>query len=145
VPAFQLLGLAAILLVLLCGCSSFNRAWHQAGQTPAVTESIEGRWEGTWSSDANGHTGKLRCVLSREPDGKYTAWFRATYLRILRFSYRVPLQVEPHGGVWPFHGSEDLGSMAGGVYHYTGSATPTNFYSTYRSAYDHGIFVMSRP
>lgn len=135
----------SLLMALLCGCSSFNRAWHKAGSAPAATDSIEGRWEGHWLSDANGHTGKLRCLLSRDADGEYTAWFRATYWKILRFSYRVPLQVEAHDGVWLFSGSEDLGSMAGGIYHYTGSATPTNFHSTYRSDYDHGIFQMSRP
>jgi len=132
-------------MLLLSGCSSFSRAWEKAGKASTPPDLIEGRWEGHWLSDANGHTGRLRCLLSREADGEYTAWFRATYLKILRFSYRVPLKVETHDGVWLFNGSENLGSMAGGVYYYTGSATPTNFHSTYRSDYDHGVFQMSRP
>jgi len=131
--------------VLLCGCSSFNRAWRNDAPTPAPTGSIEGRWEGHWLSDANGHTGKLRCLLSRDADGEYTAWFRATYMSLFSFSYRVPLQVEAQDGVWRFHGSEDLGKLAGGVYHYLGSATPTNFHSIYDSPYDHGTFEMLRP
>lgn len=139
------LAMATVLAMLLCGCSSFNRSWNRASQSPPPTDSIEGRWEGRWLSDANGHTGKLRCQLTRDPEGKYTAWFRATYLKMLHFSYRVPLQVEARDGVWQFHGSEDLGKLAGGVYHYAGSATPTNFHSTYDSAYDHGTFEMQRP
>ncbi len=34
---------------------------------------------------------------------------------------------------------------SGGVYHYDGDATPTNFFSTYKSKYDHGTFQMTRP
>lgn len=141
----RVLILTAMLAMLLCGCSSFGRAWKTAGQAPPSPDSIEGRWEGCWLSDANGHTGKLRCLLSQEADGRYTAWFRATYLKILRFSYRVPLQVESHDGVWDFQGSEDLGKLAGGVYHYAGNATSTNFSSTYDSTYDRGTFEMKRP
>jgi hypothetical protein len=35
--------------------------------------------------------------------------------------------------------------MAGGVYTYEGSASATNFTSTYNSKYDHGVFQMRRP
>jgi hypothetical protein len=105
---------------------------------------MEGRWEGHWLSHVNGHTGKLRCILSQEDD-TYAARFRATYKKILRFSYTVPLQVEQTNGVWHFHGHEDLGKLAGGVYSYEGTATPTNFHSTYNSKYDHGVFEMQRP
>jgi hypothetical protein len=138
-------GWAGMLLLLLCGCSSFNREWGKAGPSPAQPDSIEGRWEGRWLSDANGHNGKLRCLLSRKPDGDYDARFRATYLKILHFSYTVPLKVQQRDDVWHFQGREDLGWLAGGVYQYDGTATATNFYSTYRSRYDHGDFEMSRP
>jgi len=57
----------------------------------------------------------------------------------------VPLPVEARAGVWLFQGSEDRDRLAGGVYHYAGSPTPTNIHSPYRSDYDHGIFEMSRP
>lgn len=106
---------------------------------------MEGRWQGRWLSDVNGHNGKLLCIVSRLEDGDYAARFRATYKKFLRFSYAVPLEVEHRSGVWHFHGEENLGKLAGGVYRYEGNATPTNFHSTYRSRYDHGIFEMQRP
>jgi len=133
------------LIFLACGCSSFHRAWREAEKRPVPENSIEGRWEGRWVSDANGHNGKLLCLMSRQTDGQYTAWFRATYLKILRFSYAVTLEVEARDGAWLFRGEEDLGKMAGGVYHYAGNATSTNFHSTYHSKYDHGVFEMYRP
>ncbi len=130
------------LCLLLCGCSTFNRAWRAAGQQPISESPIEGRWEGRWVSEVNGHEGKLLCLVSRRTDSEYAARFRATYLKVLRFSYTVPLSVEHREGVWYFHGEENLGKMAGGLYHYSGRATQTNFHSSYRSKYDHGVFEM---
>jgi hypothetical protein len=142
----RLLSLAGILAtLLLCGCCGFNRAWDKAGQTPASADSIEGRWEGRWLSDINGHTGRLRCLLTRSGDTNYTARFRATYWKIFRYSYQVDLQFEQRDGLWHLRGDENLGWLAGGVYQYSGSVSPTNFQSTYRSKYDHGVFEMTRP
>lgn len=137
---------SALLLVLLfvCGCSSFNREWRRAGQLPVAPNSIEGRWEGRWLSDANKHSGGLRCLISRQTNDTYSARFRATYQWIFRFSYTVSLTVKPQEGGWSFHGQEDLGALAGGVYHYEGNTTQTNFHSTYRSSADHGIFELKR-
>ena len=106
---------------------------------------MEGRWQGRWSSDANGHNGKLLCFVSRQEDGDYAARFKATYKRVLKFSYTVPITVEHTNGVWHFHGEENLGKLAGGIYQYDGTATPTHFHSTYHSKYDHGVFEMERP
>jgi hypothetical protein len=133
------------LVLLVCGCSSFNREWKRAGKQPAPTDSITGRWEGHWLSDVNAHTGKLRCIVTHQTNDLYEARFRATYMKILRFSYTVPLTVNASNDVWHFHGEEDLGAMAGGVYRYVGSATATNFHSTYDSKYDRGVFEMQRP
>ena len=133
-----------ILALLVCGCSSFNREWRRAGQKPVVQDSLEGRWEGRWLSDANGHNGKLRCIISHQTNDTYAARFRASYLWVLRFSYIVPLTVESQQDGWRFQGEADLGAAAGGVYHYDGSATQMNFHSTYRSSADHGVFEMNR-
>jgi hypothetical protein len=144
----RVLGLAAILgvlCVLSSGCSSFNRHWHKAAQTPPPVGSIEGRWEGRWLSDMNGHTGHLRCLLTRKEGSVYAARFRATYWKVFRYSYEVDLLFEERDGVWNVRGKEDLGWLAGGVYHYAGCVTATNFSSTYRSKYDHGTFEMHRP
>lgn len=136
---------ALALALLVCGCSSFNREWKRAGKQPAPTNSITGRWEGLWLSDVNAHTGKLRCIVTHQTNDLYAARFRATYKKILRFSYTVPLTVNASSAVWHFRGEEDLGALAGGVYRYVGSATTTNFHSTYDSKYDRGTFEMHRP
>ena len=132
-------------LLLACGCSTFNRDWKKAAQHPTPIESIEGRWEGQWLSEVNMHTGKLRCVITRESDDCYAARFQATYAKFFGFSYTVSLEIQRHYGGWEVNGEEDLGKLAGGVYYYEGRASATNFFSTYRSKYDHGTFEMRRP
>ena len=107
---------------------------------------MDGRWEGSWLSDGNGHQGRLRCLVSRVEDRSYRARFRATYWRFFRFSYTVNLQVTRNPqGQFNFQGEADLGWWGGVVYHYDGHATATNFFSTYKSKYDHGTFRMARP
>ena len=79
-------------------------------------------------------------------DRSYRARFRATYWRFFRFSYTVNLQVTRNPqGQFNFQGEADLGWWGGVVYHYDGHATATNFFSTYKSKYDHGTFRMARP
>lgn len=137
---------AALLpLLLLCGCSSFNRDWRKAAHQPVAPDAIEGRWEGSWISDVNGHSGKLRCLLTREEADRYRAHFRATYWKVLRFSYAVPLEFHAHDTGWEFNGEANLGKLAGGVYYYEGRASLTNLHSTYHSKYDHGRFELHRP
>lgn len=135
---------AVFLALLLCGCSSFNREWRRAAGKPAPANALEGRWEGRWLSDVNGHTGNLRCLITRVDDAHCRARFRATYRQVLRFSYTVPLAVQPHYDGWEFSGEENLGWLAGGVYYYEGRANATNFFSTYHCKYDHGTFELHR-
>ena len=132
-------------LLLLCGCSSFNRAWRDAANPPASSASIAGRWEGRWLSQVNGHHGQLRCLMTPQSDERHLARFRATYGGILHFSYAVPLTLQLHDIGWEVNGEANLGRLAGGTYYYEGRITPTNFASTYRSKYDHGIFELRRP
>ena len=98
-----------------------------------------------WVSDVNHHSGNLRCLVSRDSEGRYRARFRATYAKVLHFSYSVPLEVQPHQDGWEFSGQENLGKLAGGNYYYEGRASPINFVSSYRSKYDHGLFKLHRP
>ena len=138
-------GCAALAaLAFLSGCSSFNREWRAAGKQPAPS-GLAGRWEGRWVSDANGHNDKLRCVITEKGANDYSAHFHATYKHIFHFSYTVPLSVQKQGDNFVFSGQADLGKLAGGMYTYNGAATPTNFFSTYDSKYDHGKFEMHRP
>jgi len=135
----------ALLMLAGAGCSSFNSAWKHAASAPVPANDIQGRWEGVWLSQTNGHTGKLRCLVSKKTQGEYHARFHAKYRKILSFGYTVPLAATNVGGVYHFHGDADLGWYAGGLYHYEGQATETNFFSVYRSRHDGGVFQMRRP
>jgi len=131
------------IVLLGSGCSSFNREWKKVGGDSVAGSGLEGRWEGQWISEVNGHHGRLRCLVSKDGD-VYQARFHARYLKILTFGYTIPLKAEAADTGYKFRGEADLGSFAGGVYHYEGNANRTNFYSTYSSKYDHGTFQMQR-
>jgi hypothetical protein len=139
----------ALLTFWTGGCSSFERAWQAAEPSPFDTNSMAGRWEGTWRSEVNGHHDRLRCLMTPSTNGVYAARFHAHYKRGIRFtySYTVPLTVTngPSPDTFQFHGAASLGWYAGGTYSYAGVASPTNFFSTYESKYDHGTFEMTRP
>src|SRR5438132_12727964 len=137
--------LSMTLVLLTAGCSAFRREWRAAAATPAPAKDIQGRWEGTWSSQTNGHHGRLRCVMSKKADDQYLAFFHANYKRVLSFSYTVPLTAHEADGVFQFQGGADLGKLAGGFYRYAGHATSTNFFSTYQASADGGVFEMKRP
>lgn len=134
-----------LMILLTGGCSSFHRAWQDAGKTPPPADSIAGRWEGSWLSHVNGHNGKLRAILTETDPGTYQARFHATYQRILTFEYTVTLHAEHNNNESTFQGQADLGPMAGGVYQYDGTANPTEFSCQYKAKSDHGIFEMKRP
>ena len=134
-----------LLVLLISGCSSFDRAWLEAAKTPPPDNSITGRWEGSWLSRVNGHKGKLRAILTETEAETYQARFRATYLGILSFGYTMTLYAKQTEDISTFSGRADLGAMAGGVYQYDGHAGPTEFSCQYTSKNDHGIFEMRRP
>jgi hypothetical protein len=127
------------------GCRSFNHDWKSAAANPVSATGLEGRWQGVWLSEVNGHTDKLRCVVMIGDQRGYQARFKAKYRKVLSFGYTVPLRVERTENTFRFQGEADLGCLAGGVYHYAGEAGSTNFFSNYFSKYDHGTFRMGRP
>jgi hypothetical protein len=136
---------AVLFATTTTGCSTFNRDWKKAA-APQPANDIAGRWEGSWLSDMDGHHGRLRCVITGLDHGRYRAHYKATYWKIFRFSYAVEMQVAEHSNDgFEMSGETDLGWWGGGVHHYDGKVTPTNFFSTYQSTYDHGKFRMERP
>jgi len=135
----------AVGLIAVTGCSSFHKEWSAAVRAPILTNSIEGPWAGEWHSDKNGHHGSLRCVVTKTSDTTFRAHYRATYKKIVHFSYVATLNGRETNGVVALKGDADLGKMAGGVYTYEGTATPTEFRSSYSSKYDRGEYQMSRP
>ena len=133
------------LAVFLSGCSSFNREWKSAVAQPSLTNDISGAWEGRWLSDKNGHTGKLRGVLTKEGPDQYSARFHATFWKVFHATYEVPLKHEERNGEHLLAGEADLGTLSGGIYTYEAKATPEEFLSKYKCKYDRGTFEMKRP
>lgn len=143
VPTLSVAILAACLAIQP-GCSSFHRQWQAAATQPATTD-LAGAWVGTWRSEASGHDGELRAVVTRTGPGAYQAQYHAVYADVLTFDYTVELmETRQVGDRVEFQGQSDLGWLAGGVYHYLGSANATEWRCTYRSDEDHGVFEMRR-
>lgn len=139
-----------VLLPLLAGC--YESRWSAAGKQPVPDGSIAGRWQGTWKSEASGHNGGLRCIISEVTPSSFKADFKASYAWIFTFTYTATMQVT--GGTTAptsgpayvyFKGEQDLGWLAGGVYQYDGKVGPSMFFCSYKTDSDHGVFQLSRP
>lgn len=111
---------------------------------------IEGRWEGTWHSDVNGHHGALRCIvgpaINKQGDREFT--YNAVWKRVLSGSFRSVHRVKQAPPPCPavvFSGTHQMPDWAGGLYHYDGGADGKRFTADYNSATDHGKFEMKRP
>ena len=130
----------------MCSCSSFNSAWRQA-VTESYGDSLSGPWEGRWVSDASGHEGRLRCLVSPDPEHQANYQFRYWAQWGLfsgQFATSYPVE-EAAPGRWQFSGDSDLGRLAG-VYRHEGEATATDLRATYTSSKgDRGTMVLGRP
>ena len=94
-PAFALRILAfSLLWLVVAGCSTFNHDWKNAAAQSVPGDNISGRWDGSWQSEANGHSGRLRCLITKQDAGQYQARFHANYFKILTFGYTVTLQAQ---------------------------------------------------
>src|SRR6476659_6061297 len=87
----------AIALLITAGCKSYNREWKQAAAFAPSEDQFEGRWEGSWRSDHNGHSGRLRCIVSSKGKDSYEANFQAKYQKVLTFHYPVTLRTTLDG------------------------------------------------
>jgi hypothetical protein len=133
-----------VLAALFNNRADFQRRWNEMAARSTTNSGWEGRWQGEWFSEANGHRGGLKCLLTIKESGECQATFHAVYARFLRVCYSVPLHGRQIGGKLKLEGQADLGQLAGGIYHYEGEADETTFNCTYRCAYDHGVFQMKR-
>ena len=110
------------------------------------TNDVSGRWIGHWRSDANGHHGQLRCILTQHSTDAYMARFRARFWKIFAAGYSVPLTLTATNGHYTFEGSAKLGALGcWALYTYNGTVTPLAMESTYESKRDRGTFVLRRP
>ena len=133
----------AILVFGLAACSSFERGWRRAGRE-AHHDPFAGRWDGRWTSAKHANAGgRLRCVLRPIDARHYGASFKANWLAFTS-TYEATLDAERRGNELHFQGAHRLPAMFGGVYRYSGRATPQKFNARYHSSYDHGTFEMTK-
>jgi hypothetical protein len=137
---------------VLTGCSTFARDWQAMGaiaddadaHTVTAALALEGRWKGTWHSDVNDHSGKLRCIVTTDEEGELQARYHATYGCCFTFEYAMPMAVRQEGEVYHFSAEADLGWLAGGLYEYEGQVVGDEYTSTYSCERDNGTFQMKR-
>jgi hypothetical protein len=146
----RLLSVFTLLLaaVLFTGCASkFDRDWKQVAAKPIAPGSLEGAWTGKWLSYTNGHTGRLRAIVTKTDKG-YETRFHANYAWCAGASYLMTLQAQEAGGAVRLRGSENLGKLLFwelGDYKYDGVATSHRLFSEYTSPYDGGFWELTRP
>ncbi len=139
------LSVAFSALFLGTGClCTFEREWSAAMQCGIPCDNLAGLWEGTWESEHNGHHGTLRAIITKCSDGHYKARYHATFAVLIPYSYDTTHRATEGEGVTHFCGVEDLGCLAGGVYHTNGRADGRSFSARYKAEKDHGVYRMCR-
>lgn len=140
---FSLIALA----LLVSGCSgSFHREWRAAAATSTPSD-FTGAWEGHWESSANGHQGKLRCLVSPSDtaQGSYNFHYWAKWGWLSGDFATVYPVTSIRKDRWRFAGDSDLGAL-GGVYRHEGEATTETFHADFSSTGgDRGTMNMARP
>lgn len=138
-----LIGGSALLAAKGCGCHMGGGFALQTGQAPA-NDLMAGAWLGRWTS-SSGMSGKLVCSIKKLDDANYFAHFEAQTVSFLTHDSDCIFHVGQKGARWQFSGQEDLGMLFGGIYKYAGRVDANEFYCTYDSKMDKGIFRMTRP
>ena len=144
------LPVSCICILASCTGLRFNSAWqkatkeHRSGKTTAVT----GPWEGTWLSDFNGHTGKLRCIITpvgnKKESDRYHFRYWATWAGPLQGGFNAEFEIQKMGNQYHVQGRENLGIF--GSFRHEGVIRGNNFDANYRSSSgDNGTFSMRRP
>jgi hypothetical protein len=142
--------LALMLSLSVSSCSGrFQRDWKTTAVAPVTTapKNVAGSWQGTWKSEATGHQGTLKAVVSEVPEkeNRYAFRYHATWSNLFSATFESEHMAKPQGRNFVLTGHHDLGFLFGGVYHYEGTATPSLLKCRYRSKLDHGVFELQRP
>ncbi len=144
-----------LVLCLLTGLSSCGTEFRKAQPRPANSPNIclplhppavAGRWDGAWHSEATGHQGRLRCVVTGPVNqaGDHEFFYHATWMGFLSGGYKATHQVRKEGATYVFKGQHKMPDWAGGLYHYEGKIQGNEFKADYKSSADHGTYTMKR-
>ena len=141
--------LPCLAITILAGCSSFEKRFAEASQTPVKSGQSAGAYAGRWTSASHpGGGGNLRCILSRVTASGYLADFHATW-HGFSSEHSVVLHTKPasHGksGVREFAGTSELHTPVGaGTYTCKGKMDTRTMRACYDATYDRGTFEISR-
>jgi hypothetical protein len=141
----------------LASCSSFDRQWIQTPDPTMASPAalLDGKWEGTWQSDATDYAGQIRSIvihttealIEKEKVQQYSASFRMAWFGIPYDEFTVTLNAtKMDDGRIHFEGKKDMGLYKGGILRFDGYLLPLKdvFYCDYASEKDSGTYKMRR-
>jgi hypothetical protein len=140
------LSLTLLVACLLSSCSTaFKREWKTATAL-GPQSGIEGAWQGTWLSSANGHHGNLRCIVGpkKNVQGDHEFHYHATWAGLVGGAYRATHRMNVSKGASTFTGEHQMPRWAGGRYVYGGTIQGDAFNACYECSKDKGTFQMQR-
>ena len=133
-----------VMAQLVTGCSTvYNQKWRRAAIQEEAPTGVVGRWEGSWLSAANQHTGKLRCIVSETSTDEYDFHYWARW-SLFSWTYHLKLPIKETESTTSFSGTKNLGKIAGGAFEFEGKVEGDEFEANYNSKFDHGQFRMNR-
>ncbi len=137
---------AVSVLLSSCAGPGFNKKWEAAlAEHPAPQQTdITGPWQGSWNSEANGHTGDLRCIVNETGKDRYNFQYWATWGRGMKGTFAIDCEGARQGGVTRVTGQKKLGPF--GKYSHEAEITPSRFDARFsRQRKNLGTFELSRP
>jgi len=136
---------SSVLVLASCATPGFDRAWKQSlSAGPAGGAEVTGPWIGEWLSGANGHTGKLRCLVEQKDEDTFAFRYWATWGGWMKGSFRVDGDIRPRAdGGYAVDGSKRLGPW--GTSSHEGVIAPDRLEASFRSKRSNlGTFRMER-
>ena len=137
---------AMALLLASCATPGFERAWKKSvSASPAKAGDVTGPWTGEWASDANGHTGKLRCLVERKDEDTLSFRYWASWHGWLTGTFRLDGEAQRRAdGSYLVRGDKRM--IPWGTYSHEAEIDPSRFDATFSSGQQNlGTFRMERP
>ena len=149
--------LCLVSVGLLASCSNFDMRYNAYVPLPTAnpTAQADGKWEGTWQSDATDYYGHIQALIYATTQStynelkvqQYAATFRFYYMDIPYEEITVTLNATTLAdGKVHFEGKKDLGYFKGGIMRFDGFVYPNkdSLYCDFASEKDAGTYKMRR-
>ena len=145
----QRLWLAVLVVgLLLASGVGDRRVWAQSsggGAPPAMrpaTDSLAGKWRGTWLSGSTGHKGPMQADFRSAGAGRWEVVFRGRFCALIPFQYSAVLrESRTADGSLQLNGSKNLGPLFG-TFHFNGSVEDGQLDARWWSQKESGRFVL---